>query len=139
MANTIWGYANCALYTLSPAHHVAAEVDRTGDTRPADGVTGPWVLGLWTDFGDGVALQGTTAEIQHFLRLVLDHVARETHQEGLPDALNELGEIRARREHLLAGTPTAKDLEAAARYELAELDLLRWIAQATSELIDHQP
>lgn len=139
MANTIWGYANCALYTLNPSHHVTAETARTGEPGPAAGITGPWVLGLWTDYGDGIALQGTTAEIQHFLRLLIDHVARETQQEGLPDVLNELAEVRARREALLAGNPTAEDLEAASGYELAELDLLRWIAAATSALIDHQP
>ena len=60
-------------------------------------------------------------------------------REGLPDALNELARVRARREELLANNPSAEDLETAAGYELAELDLLRWIAQATSELIDHQP
>ncbi len=139
MANTIWGYADCALYTLNPAHHVTAEIARTGEPGPADGITGLWVLGLWTDYGEGIALQGSIAEFQHFLRLVIEHVARETQQEGLPDALNELARVRARRETLLANNPSAEDLEAAAGYELAELDLLRWIAQATSELIDHQP
>ena len=48
MANTIWGYANTALYTLHPTHHVVAELDRTGEAQPVLGVTGPWVLGLWT-------------------------------------------------------------------------------------------
>ncbi|MCW1957263.1 MAG: hypothetical protein KIH64_001685 [Mycobacterium sp.] len=139
MANTIWGYANTALYTLHPTHHVVAELDRTGEAKPVFGVTGPWVLGLWTDYGHGIALQGTTAEILHFLRLAIEHVARETRQEGLPDVLNELATVRARREELLAGNPTTEDLEAAAGYELQELDLLRWIAEATSELIDHRP
>ena len=139
MANTIWGYANTALYTLHPTHHVAAELDRTGEAQPVLGVTGPWVLGLWTDYGHGIALQGTTAEILHFLRLAIEHVGRETRQEGLPDVLNELATVRGRREELLAGNPTAEHLEAAAGYELQELDLLRWIAAATSELIDHRP
>jgi len=139
MANTIWGYADCAIYTLNPAHHMTAEIARIGEPGPADGITGPWVLGLWTDYGDGIALQGSTAELQHFLRLVIEHVARETQREGLPDALNELARVRARREELLANNPSAEDLKTAAGYELAELDLLRWIAQATSELIDHQP
>ena len=139
MANTIWGYADCAIYTLNPAHHMTAEIARIGEPGPADGITGLWVLGLWTDYGEGIALQGSIAEFQHFLRLVIEHVARETQQEGLPDALNELARVRARRETLLANNPSAEDLEAAAGYELAELDLLRWIAQATSELIDHQP
>ena len=91
------------------------------------------------DYGHGIALQGTTAEILHFLRLAIEHVARETRQEGLPDVLNELATVRARREELLTGNPTAEDLEAAAGYELQELELLRWIAEATSALIDHRP
>lgn len=139
MANTIWGYADCAIYTLNPAHHMTAEIARIGEPGPADGITGPWVLGLWTDYGHGIALQGTTAEILHFLRLAIEHVARETQQEGLPDVLNELATVRARREELLTGNPTAEDLEAAAGYELQELELLRWIAEATSALIDHRP
>lgn len=139
MANTIWGDVSTALYTLNPAFHFAAELDRTGEPGPVDGIDAPWVLGLWTDCGEGVALQGTTGEILHFLRLAIDHVTRQTQQEGLPDALNELARVRARREELLANDPSAEDLESAAGYELTELDLLRWIAQATSDLIDHRP
>ena len=91
------------------------------------------------DAGEGLDARSFEVEILHFLGLAIEHVARETRQEGLPDVLNELATVRARREELLAGNPTTEDLEAAAGYELQELDLLRWIAEATSELIDHRP
>ena len=134
-SHTDWGHASSALYTLHPAHRAGDDIQIDDDQA----VEGPWVLGLWTENGDGLALEGTSAEIQHYLRMAVAHVERATKQEGLPAVLAELVELRQQREELLDGTPTANDLEVAAGLDAHEVDLLCWIAEATAQLLDYQP
>lgn len=132
---TRWGYAQDALYTLHPAHRVGEVIGLDGDQI----VEGPWVLGLWTGAGDGIALEGTSTELLHYLRLAIAHVEQLTRQEGLPAVLDELADVRSRRDEVLTADPADEDLDSTAHYDTRELQLLRWIAGATSELLDHRP
>jgi hypothetical protein len=94
---------------------------------------GPWILGLWTEDGNGIALEGTSQEILRYLRRAVAYVEKATRQEGLPGVLGELVDLREQRS------------EAAARgenvdvYNAREVQLMRWIAQASAQLLDYQP
>ena len=94
---------------------------------------GPWILGLWTEDGNGIALEGTSRELLRYLRRAVAYVERATRQEGLPGVLGELVDLREQRS------------EAAARgenvdvYNAREVQLMRWIAQASAQLLDYQP
>jgi hypothetical protein len=94
---------------------------------------GPWILGLWTEDGNGIALEGTSQELLRYLRRAVAYVEKATRQEGLPGVLGELVDLREQRS------------EAAARgenvdvYNAREVQLMRWIAQASAQLLDYQP
>ena len=72
--HTEWGHASDALYTLHPRERAAEELRADN----AHEITCPYVLGLWNQAGDGLALQGTRRELLTYLRLVIEHVERET-------------------------------------------------------------
>lgn len=94
---------------------------------------GPWILGLWTEDGNGIALEGTSQEVLRYLRRAVAYVEKATRQEGLPGVLGELVDLREQRS------------EAAARgenvdvYNAREVQLMRWIAEASAQLLDYQP
>ena len=76
--HTEWGHASEALYTLHPRERAAEELR----AENADEITCPYVVGLWNQTGDGLALQGTRRELLTYLRLVIEHVERETEPRG---------------------------------------------------------
>ena len=94
---------------------------------------GPWILGLWTEDGNGIALEGTSRELLRYLRRAVAYFEKATRQEGLPGVLGELVDLREQRS------------EAAARgenvdvYNAREVQLMRWIAEASAQLLDYQP
>lgn len=84
--------ASCAVYTLHPRDRAVEEL---GEEHI---ITSPYVLGLWNWVGDGLALQGTRRELLTYLRLVIEHVERETDpREELDQALRRLHTLRAER------------------------------------------
>jgi hypothetical protein len=62
--HTEWGHASEALYTLHPRERAVEEL-RADD---ADEITCPYVLGLWNQAGDGLALQGSRRDLLTYLR-----------------------------------------------------------------------
>jgi hypothetical protein len=95
--------------------------------------TGPWILGLWTEDRAGIALEGTSQEILRYLRRAVAYVEKATRQEGLPGVLGELVDLREQRSEAAA---RGEDVSV---YNAREVQLMRWIAEASAQLLDYQP
>ncbi|MEE6140399.1 hypothetical protein SKC41_29310 [Mycobacterium sp. 050128] len=61
--HTEWGHAAPSLYTLHPRQRAIEELHPADE----DELTAPFVLGLWNENGDGLALQGNRREILSYL------------------------------------------------------------------------
>lgn len=124
------GYASTARITITTS---TGGGDDVVFPRGGQEFTGPWILGLWTEDRAGIALGGTSQEILRYLRRAVAYVEKATRQEGLPGVLGELVDLREQRS------------EAAARgenvdvYNAREVQLMRWIAEASAQLLDYQP
>jgi len=94
---------------------------------------GPWILGLWTEDRGGIALEGTSQEILRYLRRAVAYVEKATRQEGLPGVLGELVDLREQRSEAAA---RGEDVSV---YNAREVQLMRWIAEASAQLLDYQP
>lgn len=94
---------------------------------------GPWILGLWTEDGNGIALEGTSQEVLRYLRRAVAYVEKATRQEGLPGVLGELVDLREQRSEAAA---RGEDVSV---YNAREVQLMRWIAEASAQLLDYQP
>ena len=91
-------------------------------------------LGLWNQTGDGLALQGTRRELLTYLRLVIEHVERETDPRGeLDQALRRLHTLRAERSTALE----AGDHAAVTRLDEQEVSVLDDVAYA-AEIVNDQ-
>jgi hypothetical protein len=129
--HTEWGHASEALYTLHP-RELAVEELRADD---ADEITCPYVLGLWNQAGDGLALQGSRRDLLTYLRLVIEHVERETDPRGeLDQALRRLHTLRAERSTALE----AGDHAAVTRLDEQEVSVLDDVAYA-AEIVNDDP
>jgi hypothetical protein len=126
---TEWGHASDALYTLHTRER-AAEALGADD---ADEITCPYVLGLFNGDGDGLALQGSRGELLTYLRLVTEHVQRETDPRGeLDQALRRLHTLRAER-----GTALERgDQAAVTRLDEQEVGVLDDVAYAAEIVND---
>ncbi len=128
--HTEWGHASEALYTLHPRERAAEE----GRAENADEITCPYVVGLWNQTGDGLALQGTRRELLTYLRLVIEHVERETDPRGeLDQALRQLYTLRSERSAALE----AGDHAAVTRLDEQEVSVLDDVAYA-AEIVNDQ-
>ena len=94
--------------------------------------TGPWILGLWTEYGNGIALEGTSRELLHYLRRAVAYVEKATKQEGLPAAFGELVDLREQRSEAATRGEEVDD------YNAREVQLMRWIAEASAQLLEEQ-
>lgn len=132
MSNHIeWGHAAHSLYTLHPRERAIEELHPVDE----DALTAPFVLGLWNENGDGLAVQGTRREILYYLGYVIAHVQRETDPRlELDQALKRLHTLQQQRSAVLdhANYSTC-DL---ARLDEAEVDLLNDVAEAAAEVND---
>ena len=127
--HTEWGHASGALYTLHPRQRAIDEL-RPDDE---DAVTGPFVLGLWNESGDGLALEGTRRELLDYLAAVTEHVQRETDPWlELDQALRRLHTLRQQRGTAL----DAGDTHTVERLDEQEVDLLIDVAEAAAEVND---
>lgn len=125
--HTEWGHAATALYTL---HTSGAAAEELGANAP---VHGPYVLGLWNEAGDGVALEGTRREILDYLDGVRAHVARETDpRTELDQALKRLHALRVERSVAL----DTADLTAVTRLDEDEVSVLEDVAAAAEVVND---
>jgi hypothetical protein len=124
-----WGHAGIALYTLHTPERAAEEL--LGQEHPH----GPFVLGLWNENGDGLALQGTRRELLDYLGLVTAHVQRETDPRcELDQALKRLHGLRQERS---AAVDTANySTGHVARLDEQEVDLLNDVAEAAEHVND---
>jgi hypothetical protein len=123
------GYASTALYTLTTS---TGGGDDAVFNRGGQEFRGPWILGLWTEDGDGIALEGTSRELLHYLRMALAYVERATKQEGLPGAFGALVDLREQRSAAAARGEGVDD------YNAREVQLMRWIAEASAQLLEYQ-
>jgi hypothetical protein len=127
--HTEWGYASDALYTLHTRERAIEEL--RGDD--ADEITSPYVLGLWNKTGDGLALQGSRRDLLTYLRLVIEHIERETDPRGeLDQALRRLHTLRAERSTALE----AGDHAAVTRLDEQEVSVLDDVAYAAEIVND---
>lgn len=128
--HTEWGHASDALYTLHTREQALEELLPDDE----DSITSPYVLGLWNGNGDGLALQGTRRELLTYLRLVIEHVERETDpREELDQALRRLHTLRAER----AAALESDDHNAVTRLDEQEVSVLDDVADA-AELVNDQ-
>jgi len=128
--HTEWGHASEALYTLHPRERAAEELR----AENADEITCPYVVGLWNQTGDGLALQGTRRELLTYLRLVIEHVERETDPRGeLDQALQRLHTLRSERSAALE----SGDHSAVTRLDEQEVSVLDDVAYA-AEIVNDQ-
>jgi hypothetical protein len=123
------GYARTALFTLTTS---TGGGDDVVFPRGGQEFQGPWILGLWTEDGDGIALEGTSKDILHYLRRAVAYVERATKQEGLPGAFGELVDLREQRSEAAARGEDVDD------YNAREVQLMRWIAEASAQLLEYQ-
>lgn len=129
--HTEWGHASDALYTLHTRERAAEEL-RADD---ADEITCPYVLGMWNQAGDGLALQGSRRDLLTYLRLVIEHVDRETDpREELDQALRRLHTLRAERSTALE----SGDHAAVTRLDEQEVSVLDDVAYA-AEIVNDDP
>lgn len=120
--------ASSALYTLHTRERALEEL-------PEVHITSPYVLGLWNWVGDGLALQGTRRELLTYLRLVIEHVDRETDPRGeLDQALRRLHTLRAERSTALE----SGDHAAVTRLDEQEVSVLDDVAYA-AEIVNDDP
>ncbi|EFG75723.1 hypothetical protein HMPREF0591_4369 [Mycobacterium parascrofulaceum ATCC BAA-614] len=127
--HTEWGHAAHSLYTLHRREQGIEEL-RPDDQ---DQVTGPFILGLWNENGDGLALQGTRREILDYLRLAIAHVQRETDPRlELDQALRRLHALR--HERSLALDNARHRTRGIADLDEHEVNLLNDIADAAAEV-----
>ncbi|MBZ4522188.1 MULTISPECIES: hypothetical protein [Mycobacterium avium complex (MAC)] len=132
MSNHIeWGHAAHSLYTLHPRERAIEELQPDDE----DELTAPFVLGLWNENGDGLAVQGTRREILDYLGYVIAHVQRETDPRlELDQALKRLETLREQRSAVLENANYRTcDL---ARLDDVEVDLLNDVAAAAAEVND---
>lgn len=94
--------------------------------------TGPWILGLWTEDGNGIALEGTSRELLRYLRRAVAYVEKATRQEGLSGVLGELVDLREQRSE---AATRGEDVDV---YNAREVQLMRWIAEASAQLLEEQ-
>ena len=128
--HTEWGHASEALYTLHPRERAAEELRADN----ADEITCPYVVGLWNQTGDGLALQGTRRELLTYLRQVIEHVERETDPRGeLDQALRRLHTLRSERSAALE----PGDHAAVTRLDEQEVSVLDDVAYA-AEIVNDQ-
>lgn len=128
--HTEWGHARHSLYTLHPRELAVEEL------RPADDgeITAPFVLGVWNENGDGLALQGTRREILEYLHLVIEHVKRETDPRlELDQALKRLHALREERAAALDHANSSCQI---ARLDQHEVDALNDVADAAEHVND---
>ena len=126
-SHTEWGKANEALHTLHDAN--AAEFYY----EPEEPIHAAFVLGLFNANGDGLALEGTRRQLLDYLRLVTEHVQRETDPRlELDQALKRLHTLRQERAAMLENG----HYDAAARLDDQEIDLLKDVAEAAAEVND---
>jgi hypothetical protein len=124
-------HAAHSLYTLHTREQAIEELAPVDQ----DEVSAPFVLGLWNENGDGLALQGTRREILDYLGYVTAHVERETDPRlELDQALKRLHTLRQERSAALdhANYSTC-DI---ARLDEQEVDLLNDVAEAAAEVND---
>ena len=100
----------------------------------ADEITCPYVVGLWNQTGDGLALQGTRRELLTYLRQVIEHVERETDPRGeLDQALRRLHTLRSERSAALE----SGDHSAVTLLDEQEVSVLDDVAYA-AEIVNDQ-
>jgi hypothetical protein len=127
--HTQWGHASDALYTLHPRERAAEELH----ADDAAEITSPYVLGLWNQNGDGLALHGTRRELLTYLRLATGHVERETDPRGeLDQALRRLHNLRTERGAALE----AGDHATVTRLDEQEVSVLDDVAYAAETVND---
>ena len=127
--HTVWGVASSALYTLHPRERALEEL-RPDDE---DELSGPLVLGLWNENGDGLALQGTRRELLDYLTAAIEHVQRETDPRlELDQALRRLHALRQERAQALEGGNQCH----VARLDEQEVGLLNDVTEAAEEVND---
>ncbi len=119
--------ASSASYTLHTRERALEELAE-------EHITAPYVLGLWNWVGDGLAIQGTRGELLTYLRLVIEHVERETDpREELDQALRRLHTLRAERSTALE----SGDHSAVTRLDEQEVSVLDDVAYA-AEIVNDQ-
>ena len=132
MSNNIeWGHAAHSLYTLYSRDRAIEELCPVDE----DEITAPFVLGLWNENGDGLALQGTRRQLLDYLGLVIAHVQRETDPRlELDQALTRLHTLRHHRAAALddANYSTCH----IADLDQQEVDLLNDVAEAAADVND---
>jgi hypothetical protein len=129
MAHVEQGYASTACFTLTTS---TGGGDDAVFNRGGQEFRGPWILGLWTEDGDGIALEGTSRELLHYLRRAVAYVERATKEEGLPGAFGELVDLREQRSAAAARGEGVDD------YNAREVQLMRWIAEASAQLLEYR-
>jgi hypothetical protein len=127
--HTAYGHAKTALYTVYTSPLIA-----TAELGAIDELDGPYVLGLWNDNGDGLALEGSRADLLTYL------LAATAAVRAACDPRVDLDQALRRHQHL-------RDEQAAAleqnRFEDAafdddELEILREIAEL-AQLVADEP
>lgn len=129
MSHLEQGYASTACFTLTTS---TGGGDDAVYNRGGQEFRGPWILGLWTEDGDGIALQGTSRELLHYLRRAVAYVERATKEEGLPAAFGALVDLREQRSAAAARGEGVDD------YNAREVQLMRWIAEASAQLLEYR-
>lgn len=132
MSNHIeWGHAAHSLYTLHTRTRGIEELLPDKDNE----LTEPYVLGLWNENGDGLALQGTRRQLLDYLGLVIAHVQRETDPRlELDQALTRLHALRQERAAALDHANSSSC--GIAGLDEQEVDLLNDVAEAAVEVND---
>lgn len=129
--HTEWGHAAHSLYTLHARQRAIEELQPADD----DEITAPFVLGLWNESGDGLALQGTRRQILDYLGHAIAHVQRETDPRlELDQALKRLQSLQQERNAAIDHT-THRTCDLGALDE-QEIDLLNDVADAAAEVND---
>jgi hypothetical protein len=127
--NYEWGDAEGALYDLHPRTRAVEELLPDDE----DQVTKPFVLGLWNENGDGLALQGTRSQLINYLTLALEHVKRETDPRlELDQALKRLHGLQHERAAALDDVNYSTSCVAA--LDEQEVDLLKDVVVAAEEV-----
>lgn len=126
---TEWGHIAPALYTLHPRDRVADEL-RPDDP---DAITASFVVGIWTENGDGIALEGDRRELLAFATALTAFLERETTPiPALSHALADLHTLRQRRGAAL----DCNDQSEVSRLDELEVDLLGAVADAADVVHD---
>lgn len=132
MSNHIeWGHAAHSLYTLHTRTRGIEELLPDKENE----LTEPFILGLWNENGDGLALHVGDDEAEVVEQLAASAVQRETDPRlELDQALTRLHALRQERaaalDHTHSSSCRIADLDE------QELDLLNEIAEAAAEVND---